>query len=705
MRTAPCVRRREQGGRRSPLRGLLAVALAAATVAGGACLPGAGPPYISHDEAGPPPPTMLGGDGGPAFADVDLGDPFAIIGLNPSHGPWTGGTHTAMRGRGFTSTLRVFIGGTELPSANILASSPTQAAVVTPQGAPGPADVTIRDDATAQQRTLPAGFFYDAFVVQPDTGATSGGTRIALLGNGTSWSAGTTVAVGGNPCTPVTVMDATHMQCTTPPGSPGSQDVEVTTPNGTVTQARDAFTYSDSPDGYRGGLAGGALAGTLNVLVFDSYVGTPIPGAKAIAGGNIATALVGTTDGNGIVAISDPSLVNAVTVTVAAKCHQPITFANVPVDTVTAYIDPVLDPNCGSGDPPSNGNYGTVDLGEADGELVWPGGVEFQRADWTNIPGPQRSSERQAAYVFPATTNPTATFSLPPADAATTPASPGNRGYAYSLPLEPGNITLYALAGIEDRSYSPPLFTAYAMGVVQGVPITPSTKVTGADIMMNILMDHGVVITAQTPAPGPRGPDRLVSQLAVTLGENLFATLANGTQTTLYPVGGSVSFLGVPALDQALAGQSYTLGAAAVTGPADSYPESVVSRVNTTQTNAPVTLGGFLPVPTLQQPGTGTWSGTHVQIGASGPVDLVEMGVSSGAGLVTWTIIAPGNATSFDVPDLSGLPNNVGLIRGAIQTQVYVASITNFQYGTLRYGQLSSGAWNAFATDALSGVY
>jgi hypothetical protein len=687
-------------------RAWLWAAWAVATAAATACLPGSGPAYINKDDAGPPPPTSLGGDAGQQFADVDLGDPFAIVGLNPSHGPWTGGTRTQLTGRGFPSAVRVFIGGVELMSSDIFASDPTHASIVTPAGTPGAADVTIRNDKTATQRTLPAGFFYDAFVAQPNSGATTGGTRINLLGSGTAWSTGTTVAIGSKPCTAVTIIDATHVQCTTPSGAPGTQDIDVTTPGGVPTQARDAFTYSDSPDGYRGGLGGGALNGNLTVLAFDSYVGAPIPGARAIAGGNIATAIVQATNGAGIAQISSPTLTGKVTVTVAAKCHQPITFVDVPVDTVTVYMDPVLDPSCGTGDPPSNGNYYPREAGEIDGELVWQGGVEFERAPWTNVPAPQRKSERQAAYVFPSTGSPTDVFTLPPASAATTPDSQGSRGYGYTLPnLLPGNVTIYALAGIEDRSSTPPMFTAYAMGVVRGVPVTPATQVTGVDIPMTTLLDHAVILAPQTPPPGPRGPDRLVSQLAVTLGQSAYAVLPNGLVTTLYPVGGNVSFIGIPSLDGALTGEKYTLGAQAVTGPGLSYPESVVSRVNTTQTNAPVSLGGFLAVPVLKQPSGGTWGGNHVQIVASGPIDLVELNIVSASGLVTWTIVAPGGDTSFDVPDLSGLPDNVGLVRGGIQTAVYVASINQFQYGSLRYGQLSTSAWNAFATDALSGAY
>ena len=81
--------------------------------------------------------------------------------------------------------------------------------------------------------------------------------------------------------------------------------------------------------------------------------------------------------------------------------------------------------------------------------------------------------------------------------------------------------------------------------------------------------------------------------------------------------------------------------------------------------------------------------------------------VGSGSGLVTWTIVAPGGNTSFDVPDLTLLPgpDPLGLRHGPIVTDVYTARIDQFSYGTLRIGQLSASGWNAYAGDALTGVY
>lgn len=671
-----------------------------------ACVPGAGPPLLP-DEVGAG-TVDLAGDAGPQRVDADLGDPFAIDGLTPSHGPFTGGTRARIDGRGFSSKLRVFVGDVEIDSASLLASDPTRAAIVTPPGPPGFVDVKIRDEATAKERVLKSGFYYDAFVVVPDSGATSGGTRVALTGSGTSWAAGTTVSIGGVACVDVVVASPTKIECTTPVGTPGSKDVVVSTLGGESVQARDAFTYSDSVDGYRGGLSGGALSGRVKVLAFDALLGVPLPGAFAIAGDDLATAKVQKTGPNGVTEIADvPG--DAVTVTVAAKCHQPITFVDVPVDTVTVYLDPVLDPSCAEGDPPSSIPGGRqVYGGIIEGQLVFPGGKEFQRAGFSTVPMPTKPTERRAAYVFEASSTPSAVFQLPPPGAAITPEAEGTSGYAYSLLVFPGNATLYVVAGLEDRSESPPKFVPYSMGVARGISVPAQARVQGVDVMMDILFDHQVTIAAEPPAPGPRGPDRFTASVAMTLGAAGYAILPRGTRTSSLPVPATIPFVGVPSLDRAVAAEQYVLGGVAATGPDQQRPLSVVSRVRTTNANTPVSLGGFLGVPVLVKPGADVWAGKQVELaGASGPVDLSVITVTSAAGLVSWTIVAPGDRRSFGVPDLAALPgpDPVGLVRGAITTSVYVTRIEQFQYGRLRYGHLSMGAWSAYAFDSVGGAY
>jgi hypothetical protein len=600
----------------------------------------------------------------------------------------------------------VWIGPTQLAASDIFASDPTHAAVVTPPGTPGPADVRVRNTRTAEEATLAAGFTYDAFSVTPSSGSTSGGTRIALHGLGTKWTQGTTVSIGGKACGHVVVQDATDLSCFTPPQPAGSQSVAVTNSDGSSDLALDAYLYADSPDGYRGGLYGSALAGTLEVLAFDSYTGTPLAGGEAIAGSTLAGAVIGTFDAAGAASLSGPSLTGHVTVTVVAKCHQPFTYVDVPVDTVTAYLDPELDPSC-AGDPMSSGGFPTTQLGEVDGELVWPGGIEFQRGGWLNVPktSDADANERQVAYVFAASNSPFSTFALPDASQATTPMSSGSLGYAYTLSAYPGNQTIYALAGLEDRSASPPRFEPYAMGIAKGVSIVPGTKTVGVDISMTTTFDRAMTTAPQPPAPTPRGPDRLLTILAIDVGDSSYAILPQGTVTSLLPVGGNVPLVGVPALDSTLASARYDLSAAAVTGPNWLAPASVVTGIETTNANDPLTLGGFLPIPALVQPGSAPWSGTHVTLHASGPVDLAYLRITTGGGLVTWQIVAPGSDLSFDLPDLSHLSGVGTPVRGPITTYFDVARLPMFDYGTLRSGQLSAAAWSAYAEDSASGSY
>jgi hypothetical protein len=682
--------------------------LAAGWCFAAACLPGTGPALVPDEAGGGS--VELGGDGGVVRVDADLGDPFGIDGLTPSHGPFSGGTRARIDGRGFSSKLHVFIGGVEIDQGSLLASDPTRAAIVTPPGPPGFVDVRIKDEVTTLERTLKNGFYYDAFVVLPDSGATSGGTRIAITGSGTTWGTGTKVAIGGVDCGSVLVSSPTKLECVTPVGTPGSKDVVVTPLDGPPIQARDAFTYSDSVDGYRGGLSGGALAGRVKVLAFDSMLGQPIPGAYAIVGDSLATAKVQRTLSNGVIEIGDIAADN-VTVTVAAQCFSPVTFIDVPVDTVTVYLDPIVDPACGSGDPsqiPGQPRFG----GFVDGEVVFPGGEEFARAGWTTVPQPTKPTERRAAYVFEAAEDPTQKFTLPSPSAAITPDADGANGYKYSLLVYPGNATVYVIAGLEDRSTNPPKFVPYSMGIARGVSVPAQTRVEGVDVKMDILFDHQVTIAATPPPPGPRGPDRFTAQVATTLGAAGYAILPFGTRSTSLPAPAEIPFVGVPALDHGLAGERYVLGGIAATGASEQLPASVVTRVNTTNANTPVSLGGFLGVPVLDQPGAGIWNGTHVAFGGvSGPSDLTVIHVTSGGGLSDWMIVAPGGKNAFDVPDLSALPNTEpdkpgpGAFRGAINTTVYSARIEQFEYARLRYGELTSKPWAAYAFDSLDGVY
>jgi len=336
---------------------------------------------------------------------------------------------------------------------------------------------------------------------------------------------------------------------------------------------------------------------------------------------------------------------------------------------------------------------------------VWSGGIEFQRAPWNNIPLPA-ANERQVAYVFTAAGSPLATFYLPDPSAGTTPMSSGQVGYGYTLVAVPGNTTLYALAGLEEDTDAGQAvrFEPFAMGIVRGVPVEPNVTTVGVDIPMTTLLDRALTTLPQPPPSTPRGPSLLSTTIAIDLGSGSYAPLPQGTSDTFLPVTGNISFVGIPALDGALVGASYDVSATALSN-GNNEPVSAVTGVETTDANDPLTIGGFFDIPVLLQPAGATWSGTHVQIQASGPIDLAVLNVSSGNGLVQWQIVAPGTDLSFDLPDLTQVPGVDHLVHGALVTSFAIARINGFQYGMVRSGQLASPASNAYAADVAPGSY
>src|SRR5258708_7471752 len=89
---------------------IVTAGVVAALLACASCVPGAGAAVDAYAYDADIPTTFVGGDDAGSSFDVDLGDPFAIVGLSPSHGPWTGGTRVVISGRGFSSKVQVSIG-------------------------------------------------------------------------------------------------------------------------------------------------------------------------------------------------------------------------------------------------------------------------------------------------------------------------------------------------------------------------------------------------------------------------------------------------------------------------------------------------------------------------------------------------------------------------------------------------------------------
>lgn len=632
----------------------------------------------------------------------------AVNGVDPAHGSFAGGQRALVRGNGFSSEARVWFGATEVPASETLAADARRIQVSVPAGSAGAVDVTVQNGADeSTRRTLKDAYVYDTFYVEPPSGPVSGGTLVTLFGDGTDWTDSTRVLVDREPCA-VTALRSPpgapqQIDCRVPPGTPGSKAVRVETGD-RVDEVLDAYVYGDSENGFRGGLSGDPLDGELRVLVLDSYTGNPLPGATIIVGDAIDRVLHA--DESGVTVVEDPALGPRQTVTIAARCHMPITFVDVPVDTVTAYLDPIQTPACiDLSDPHLLGSGGVPRATSTiEGELIWRGGVEFKRAPWLNVPYPASDDAERVAYVFGLESAPTRPFRLPSRSLGVTPETDGSLGYAFRFSAGTGNLTLYALAGVERNSDpGPRQFTAYAMGLVRGVSAEPGRTTENVYITMDNTLDHAIVMSVHPPTPTARGPDRLVASVAVRVTDRGYAILPASTETRLLPLSGDLHFVGLPPLVRSLGGTQLVSTAVANTGEGGSSPRSVLGQFATRSSSQAVALDGFLEVPELDAPGENeVWDGTELTFSAApgGPeADLTVIEIHGGGSLSTWVVAVPSGDGTVRLPDLRAVGAKLSPPSGPVTLEISRARIDAFDYGSLRYVHLGPRGWDAYAQD------
>jgi IPT/TIG domain len=262
--------------------------------------------------------SYVGGDGNDVVLTYGIPAPPQVTGLSPNSGPETGGTPVTITGSGFTGATEVDFGtaaATNLTVVNattIECDSPAgsgtaDVTVITPQGT---SPTSAADEFTYTATTLPAPTVTG---VSPDDGPASGGTLVTI--SGTGFTGATVVHFGTTAATNLAVVNATTIQCDSPPGS-GIADVTVITSQGTSpTSAADEFTYTAttlpaptvtgvSPDD--GPAAGGTLV---------TITGTGFTGATEVDFGTTPAANVIVSSANTITATS-PAGTGTVNITV-----------------------------------------------------------------------------------------------------------------------------------------------------------------------------------------------------------------------------------------------------------------------------------------------------------------------------------------------------------------------------------------------------
>ena len=181
------------------------------------------------------------------------GDKFAyaanvapqLSGVFPSSGSVAGGTLVTLTGSALSGATQVLFGTT--PATGLSVVSDTQVVVVSPRvPAPGSVQVTV----TSANGTSPGlEFVYQVLVtaVDPESGPSSGGTRVTFTGEGLSEV--TAVEFGGTPGTGLEVVDDTRLTVTAPPGS-GTVEIDVLTGGESPSDTGAAFAYAPTPQLY-----------------------------------------------------------------------------------------------------------------------------------------------------------------------------------------------------------------------------------------------------------------------------------------------------------------------------------------------------------------------------------------------------------------------------------------------------------------------
>ena len=657
------------------------------------------------------------GDAASPIVDAGLDDPHQLLGVEPGHGPFAGGQLVRLRGRGFTSQVRVWFGEEEVDADQVVAISASSLQVTTPAASAGPVDVIIQNgEDRGTRRVLLEGYVYDPFYVVPASGPTTGGNRVTVVAQGGTFSEDAIVRIDRQICELIEWREMEGSQeydCLAPEGTPGAKNVRMELGEQTFDVA-GGYTYAGTSGEYEGRLSGERLSDRLRVTVRDAMTSEAVPGAVVILDDAFEPELlsraaeswgseVARTDAAGV-ADFQGDLGPERTVTVAAPCMQPLTLAAVPVSELLVYLEPVLDPSC---IPP---NFDIPNLGSGRGvpapsvqrirgQLTWGTGVEFKRGPWQHVPRAVGDDEQRVAYVFELARSSRTSFSLPGRSYAVTETDTGDLGYAFGYSTRSrGTLGLYALAGVEARSGGQRRFTPYVMGYVNGV--NADSADTYVYIPMTVPLDHRIELDVQPPAMTSSGPDRVQAQLSLRVGRSGYIVLPQQPHRGLLPLDEPLGWVGVPPLVGPLLDARYVATVSAATGPEGSTPLSVLESRSTRTTSEPLPFTDFVAIPRLLEPeASEPWSEHELKwedVTLGGPVDLVTVRLISPGALVTWRVVAPARLSSLRLPRLGP---ELGLPRGRVTVVTAAARIKDFDYATLRERDFGSDGWDAYALD------
>ncbi|HTJ40993.1 MAG TPA: IPT/TIG domain-containing protein [Kofleriaceae bacterium] len=646
------------------------------------------------------------------FADAappDANNSFAVQYTDPDHGPFAGGTKTTIRGVGFAADDEVRIGGRL--ATNVKRLDPKHLEVVSPPGDPGaqPIEVRHKDGTTAMRAD---GFTYEAIAISPPSGSVAGGTYVAITGFGTAFDATTLVTFDGVPATGIVVENAERITCFTPPGTAGDANVVVVT-SANVYRADRGYAYYATGDPFAGGLSGGPINGTLNVVVIDAYTDDGVPNAFVAIGDPATTPYKGYTDLLGQITFSAPGLHGPVDVVVAPDNYEVGTFDCFDATNLTIAVRPIISPT-----PTGPPGIGTDD-GTIRGSIVFGDDTGLGSPFWSIVPQPRTATEVKRVYV---TTAASSVFGGP--RSAGPPIDyhydPNQLAWPFEIKASPGARAVIAVAGLYDSAKDPqglgaPGFQPFAIGVARGVLVGPMETVQGVDVVVNIPLDAAMKVDLVDPPDinvDPTGPMQRQIQAVVDMGGEgtiEFGAHGLGPQPggdwpgtfTLAPDQTSITLENAPSLIRAIGDGSYSF--LALISTYGGAPMSGRIWRGVKDTSQPIEISGFVGIPRPTDPAPeGTASRRHAVFTPEhetlAPTFHLHY-VSDDQGQPVWRGVSCGAETDVTLPDLS----TIGRVWPPPDTRLFwsvwsIASQTDdFNQYTYRWN--SSSYWRAYAND------
>ena len=660
----------------------------------------------------------LGSDGGLSRPSdggrVDAGAPeFKILFIDPSNGPFSGGTRVTVRGNDFDEDTTIFVGGRMVEPIEQEFVDSRRIVITTPPGSPGLADVEARKGADVAN--LSEAFSYEAMVADPPSGSITGGTRVTIRGFGTDFDSATVVRFDGSVMVDVQVAGATLLTGTTPPGISGDADIEIVTQT-SVYEAKRGFNYLATADPFAAGMGGGPIDGDVNVVVLDSRTSNGVDNAFVSIGDPQTSPLQGYADDLGQISFSSENLSGRITTSAAAPGYESASFVQYDARDITILLRKLPEdppPDLPPAPPPGVGPQG----GRILGSIVFGDATGLGSPVWNLVPEPRTSTEIKRVYV---STTASSIFSRRSAGAIIDYQGfdASQTSWEFDITTRPSATAVVAMAGLFDTETE--AFQAFGMGVARGVLVGPGENVIGVDVVVDIPLDTGLLVNLENPpdlnTPGWLGPVEYTIRPVIDLGgEGAIVMSGHGLPVLPAPAlrpgtyrfdDGSRSILlsGMAPLTGNLADASYSFIAGAYSA-AGAAPFSIRIERGLVNISTPITIGDFIGTPRPIDPAPDTMASAFSHLleneapATGSPTFHLHLLVNEEGDSLLRTF-ARGSALRAPIPDFRGKSVPVFPSEEKVFWTFFDYRILGQTFDDFNYRHLRRDYWSAYAADS-----